>query len=57
MVDDRLRYRLGLRASNAAVPHRNRAREAKSGQDNLWQDDWHDWHVGEENEDGDEERT
>lgn len=33
MASERLRNRLELRRSNAAVPHRNRYREAKSGQD------------------------
>lgn len=31
MVDEQLRHRLELRRSNAAVPHRNRYRERKTG--------------------------
>jgi hypothetical protein len=33
MSSDRLTRRLELRRSNAAQPHRNRARERKSGQE------------------------
>lgn len=32
MVSERVRVRLELRSSNAAVPHRNQYRERKSGQ-------------------------
>jgi hypothetical protein len=48
VVGERLRRRLELRRSSAAVPHRNRFREAKV--DPPWWDDIHDF-VGEELED------
>lgn len=52
MVSERLRYRLGLRASNAAVPHRNRYREARV--DPPWEaDDFRDLAVAEDFEDDD----
>lgn len=56
-MNDRLRYRLGLRSSNAARPHRNHAREAKTGQKPWELQEFRDWHTGEESPDfvGDEE--
>lgn len=49
-MNERLRYRLGLRSSNAARPYRNRAREAKVNP--PWDaDDWRDMSVGEDFED------
>lgn len=41
MATERLRHRLELRRSNAAVPHRNRYREYKTGQDGAdWLSEW-----------------
>lgn len=47
-MDERLRRRLEIRRSNAAVPHRNHAREAKTGQAPWDAEDWHDMVTGEE---------
>lgn len=38
MLTERLRYRLGLRSSNAARPYRNRYRERHDGSD--WLTEW-----------------
>ncbi len=54
-MNERLRYRLGLRSSNAARPYRNRAREAKVNPpwwDDQLIDDIHDY-VYEDDVDGD----
>lgn len=48
MADERLRYRLGLRASNAARYHRNHYREGKSGEGPWLNEDFHDATVGED---------
>jgi hypothetical protein len=47
-MDERLRRRLELRRSNAARPHRNHAREAKTGRAPWNLDEWHDLVTGEE---------
>lgn len=47
-MDERLRYRLELRRSNAAVPHRNRHREAQTGQAPWEADGFHDLCCAEE---------
>ncbi|MCH9732854.1 MAG: hypothetical protein K0U84_24875 [Actinomycetia bacterium] len=51
MTTERLRRRLELRQSNAATPHRNLYREAKTGQAPWNVDDFHDWCCAEENND------
>jgi hypothetical protein len=38
VTSERLRHRLELRRSNAAVPHRNRYRERYDGDD--WLEEW-----------------
>lgn len=48
MTDERLRRRLELRRSNAAVLHRNRAREHKTGQAPWDREDFRDMTYGEE---------
>lgn len=48
MASDRITYRLGLRSSSAAQPHRNHAREAKTGQAPWDQEDFRDAMYGEE---------
>lgn len=47
-MNERLRYRLGLRSSNAARYHRNRAREAKTGQAPWNAEDFRDMTVSED---------
>lgn len=49
-MNERLRYRLGLRASNAAAPWRNRFREAKIDPPWLFPDDFHDLYVTDEDD-------
>lgn len=54
-MNERIRRRLELRRSNAAVPHRNRYREHKTGQTPWNNDDFHDMTVAEELADQEDE--
>lgn len=50
-MSERLRFRLGLRSSNAAQPHKNKHREAKVKPPWLLPEDFHDLFCAEELED------
>lgn len=54
-MNERIRRRLELRRSNAAVPHRNRWREHKTGQQPWNHDDFRDMFVAEELDDQEDE--